>query len=72
MSDYKYVLLADDGTSHDLARRKPFTGNTFDLPELLEAGWRPVHETPMSPGAFTNADGETENYSLVLILLVRD
>jgi hypothetical protein len=73
MSLHKYVLLCNDGTSHDLSRRTRFTEQTFDLPELLEQGWRPVHDTLMGRVPWYDSDGEEEGeYSVVLILLVKD
>jgi hypothetical protein len=73
MSQYRYVLLANDGTSHDLSRRQIFNESTFDLPNLLDGGWRPVRETPLGKGPFYNPDGEElAEYSAVLILLEKD
>jgi len=66
----KYVLLASDGTSHDLSRRAVFTGTAFDLPDLLEEGWRPVREVALGQGPFHNPDGSFLGvYGVALILL---
>jgi hypothetical protein len=73
MSQNKYVLVCNDGTSHDLSRRAMFHETRFDLPDLLEQGWRPVHETPL--GVVNNHDPNGKvnaQYAFVLILLVKD
>jgi hypothetical protein len=74
MSQSKYVILAHDGSSHDCSQRVLFTirDNRFDLVELLEQGWRPVHETPLGRCPFYDAEGKAWEYSCVLILLVKD
>jgi len=73
VSQNKYVLLCNDGTSHDLSRRKRFTGRTFDLPNLLDEGWRPVHETCLGRVPWYDEEGNDDGeYSVVLILLVKD
>ncbi len=67
MKRYRYVILAGNGTSHDVSSRRVFSYGTAPeqkvhaLPDLLERGWRPVREIPFG--------GE---YSMVLILLERD
>jgi hypothetical protein len=67
MKRYRYVILAGNGTSHDVSSRRVFSYGTVPeqkvhaLPDLLERGWRPVREIPFG--------GE---YSMVLILLERD
>jgi hypothetical protein len=73
MSQSKYVLVASDGTSHDLSKEELFNQLTYDLGELLEDGWRPVHETPLGRAPFIKDDGE-EGTELVyaLVLLVKD
>ena len=69
----KFVLLASDGTSHDLSRRKVFSETVFDLPDLLDQGWSPVRETPMGQGPFYNPDGSPLGvYSVALILLEKE
>jgi hypothetical protein len=68
MRQYRYVIAASDGTSYDYARHEQFEDPTFDLPELLADGWRPVRETPMGQGTWLS-DGEPATYALVLILL---
>lgn len=68
MRQYRYVMAASDGTSYDFTRHDHFVTDTFDLPELLADGWRPVRETPMGAGTWI-ADGESTTYALVLILL---
>jgi hypothetical protein len=68
MRQYRYVIAASDGTSHDFARHEQFEDTTYDLPELLADGWRPVRETPMGAGTW-KAAGEATSYALVLILL---
>jgi hypothetical protein len=66
----KYVLLASDGTSHDLSRRQVFSETVFDLPDLLDQGWQPVRETAIGQGPFYNPDGSPLGvYSVALILL---
>jgi hypothetical protein len=66
----KYVILAGDGTSFDLSRRKVFNETVFDLPELLDGGWRPVRETSIGKGPYYNPDNSPlGEYSAVLILL---
>ena len=66
----KYVLLASDGTSHDLSRRAVFSETVFDLPDLLDEGWRPVREVALGQGPFYNPDGSPLGvYSVALILL---
>ena len=58
----KYVLLASDGTSHDLSRRAVFSATMFDLPDLLDQGWRPVREVAVGqdrqPGHVEVAGGQ--------------
>jgi hypothetical protein len=68
MRQYRYVIAASDGTSYDFVRHEQFEDLTYDLPELLADGWRPVRETPMGSGTW-KADGEPATYALVLILL---
>jgi hypothetical protein len=69
----KFVLLASDGTSHDLSRRKVFSETVFDLPDLLDQGWRPKRETPLGQGPFYNPDGSPLGvYSVALILLEKE
>jgi hypothetical protein len=69
----KFVLLASDGTSHDLSRRKVFSETVFDLPDLLDDGWTPVRETPIGQGPFHNPDGSPLGvYSVALILLEKE
>jgi hypothetical protein len=73
MSENKYVIVCNDGTSYDLARRSRFDGDYYDLPELLEKGWRPVHETPMGRAPSYGADGEEfGEFVYVLVLLAKD
>lgn len=67
MKRYRYVILAGNGTSHDVSSRRVFSYGTAPeqkvhaLPDLLERGWRPIREIPFG--------GE---YSMVLILLERE
>lgn len=67
MKRYRYVILAGNGTSHDVSSRRVFSYGTAPeqkvhaLPDLLERGRRPVREIPFG--------GE---YSMVLILLERE
>ena len=68
MRQYRYVIAASDGTSHDYARHEPFEDQSFDLPELLADGWRPVRETPMGQASW-QTDSKHTPYALVLILL---
>jgi hypothetical protein len=69
----KYVLLANDGTSHDLSRRELFNETTFDLPDLLDQGWRPARETALGQGPFTDSEGNAAgDFSVALILLELD
>jgi hypothetical protein len=68
MRQFRYLLVASDGTSHDFARHDHFEGDTFDLPELLADGWRPVRETAMGEGTWL-VDGKPVTYALALILL---
>ena len=68
MRQYRFVIAASDGTSYDFARHDHFESDTFDLPELLADGWRPVRETPMGEGTWI-VDGEPVEYALVMILL---
>ena len=70
MRQYRYVMVASDGTSYDFARSDHFMSQCFDLPQLLADGWKPVRETPMGQGTWL-VDGEPTNYALVLILLVK-
>lgn len=72
MSQNKYVLLCNDGTSHDCSRKALFRNIRYDLADLLEAGWRPVHETPLGQCSFTDEDGEETQHVWALILLVKD
>jgi hypothetical protein len=72
MSQNKYVILAHDGTSHDCSRKNLYNQAHYDLPELLEDGWRPVHETPLGRCPFYDDAGDAWEYSCVLILLVKD
>jgi hypothetical protein len=68
MRQYRYVMAASDGTSFDFARHGHYEADSFDLPELLADGWRPVRETPMGQGTWM-VDGQPVTYALVLILL---
>jgi hypothetical protein len=68
MRQYRYVIAASDGTSHDFTRHEQFMAMCFDLPELLADGWKPVRETPMGQGTWF-VDGEPTTFALVLILL---
>jgi hypothetical protein len=69
----KYVIVCNDGTSIDLSRRILFNEMRFDLPDLLDQGWRPVHETPMGRAPFWGAHGEEYGeFVCVLVLLVKD
>jgi hypothetical protein len=68
MKKYRYVIIACNGASYDLSREENFfpyglgSKMHYDLPELLERGWRPVRETPMG------GTGDTPMaYSLVLL-----
>lgn len=72
MSQNKYVLLCNDGTSHDCSRKGLFREARYDLADLLEAGWRPVHETPLGQCPYYGEDGEGGSYVWALILLVKD
>jgi hypothetical protein len=75
MTQTKYVILAHNGTSHDCSRRKPFMSSDdahFDLAELLEQGWRPVHETPLGSCNLYDAEWQAWGYSCVLIRLTKD
>ena len=68
MRQFRYVMAASDGTSYDFTRRDHFESDSFDLPDLLADGWRPVRETPMAEGTWV-VDGEPTTYALVLVLL---
>ena len=68
MRQYRYVMAASDGTSYDFARHDHFAADTFDLPELIADGWRPLRETPMGQGTWV-VDGKSVAYALVLVLL---
>ena len=68
MRQFRYVIAASDGTSYDYARHDHFTTDSFDLPELIADGWRPLRETPMGEGVWV-VNGEPTRYALVLILL---
>jgi len=73
MGQNKYVIVLNDGTSHDLSRREKFTETTFDLADLLDQGWRPVHETAMGRIPYYDANGgDLGEFTAVLILLVKD
>jgi hypothetical protein len=72
MSQSKYVILVNDGSSHDCSRRQLFKEPEFDLADLLADGWRPVHEIPMGRSTFYDDNGEGWEYACVLILLVKD
>jgi hypothetical protein len=72
MAQSKYVLLANDGSSHDCSKKALFDRTSFDLADLLEEGWRPVHETPMGQCAFYDDDGNAWEFTCVLILLTKD
>jgi hypothetical protein len=73
MPQFKYVIVATDGTSHDLSREETFDGGTFDLPKLLREGWRPGRETCMGEGQWwCPDDGETMTFGYVLLVLVKD
>ncbi|MCS7017207.1 MAG: hypothetical protein NZM42_13965 [Gemmatales bacterium] len=67
MKRYRYVILAGNGTSHDVSSRRVFSYGTAPeqkvhaLPDLLERGWRPIREIPFGG-----------DYSMVLILLERE
>jgi hypothetical protein len=72
-STSKYVIVCNDGTSFDLSRRTHFDGDTYDLPYLLEEGWRPVHETPMGRAPSYGADGEEfGEFVYVLVVLAKE
>jgi hypothetical protein len=66
MAEIRYVVVCSDGTSYDLARRKPFAewGKTktpqYDLQDLLDQGWTAVRETGMG-------GGEHMAYALVVV-----
>ena len=60
MRQYRYVMAASDGTSYDFARHDHFATDSFDFPELLADGWRPVRETPMGEGTWI-VDGEDDS-----------
>lgn len=68
MRQYRYVMVASDGTSFDFARHEPFLDQCFDLPDLIADGWKPVRETPMGPGTWI-VEGQPVSYALVLVLL---
>lgn len=68
MRQFRYVIAAGDGTSHDFTRHDLFASDTFDLPALLADGWRPVRETPMGEGTWL-LNGKPRAFGLVLILL---
>ena len=69
----KFVLLASDGTSHDLSRRTIYSETFFDLADLLDQGWRPVRETAIGQGPFYHPDGTPMGvYSVALILLEKE
>jgi hypothetical protein len=69
----KYVIVCNDGTSFDLSRRQHFNGDYYDLPYLLEEGWRPVHETPMGRAPSYGEDGEEfGDFVYVLVLMVKE
>jgi hypothetical protein len=72
MSQSRYVLLASDGTSHDLCNRDMFNEPDYDLADLLEDGWRPVHETPLGRAHSIKEGQEDIELVYVLILLVKD
>jgi len=72
MTQNKYVILAHDGTSHDCSRKALYNKTRYDLADLLEQGWRPVHETPLGRCPFRDENGEDLEYGCVLILLVKD
>jgi hypothetical protein len=73
MADFKYVLLASDGTSYDVSRHGFFHDRCKDLGPLLDGGWRPVHETPLGAGPQLDEDAEgTGQACFVLISLVKD
>ena len=71
MPQYKYVIVATDGTSHDLSKEQSFVGESFDLPRLLREGWKPAGETRMGEGQWCPDHGDpTSGY--VLLVLVKD
>jgi hypothetical protein len=72
MPQFKYVIVATDGTSHDLSREETFNGETFDLPTLLREGWRPAGETCMGEGQWCSDDGEPMTFGCVLLVMVKD
>jgi hypothetical protein len=72
VKQYRYVIAASDGTSHDFSRRAAYQEQVYDdLPSLLDDGWRPVRETPMGNGQW-HYKGKVYEYPLVLILLEKD
>ena len=72
MKHYRYVIVCSNGASQDLARETSFypfglgATATYDLPELLRRGWRPVRETAMG------ATGDTTGHAFSLVLLEKD
>ena len=50
MKKHKYVIMSLDGQSREVGLQKLRGGGVphFELPALLEAGWRPVRETVIS------------------------
>jgi hypothetical protein len=72
MKQYRYVLVAGDGTSHDLSRKEQFSSfEEFDLADLLEGGWRPVRETPIGRSQWYVGKKLME-YCVALVLLEKD
>jgi hypothetical protein len=71
MKEYRYVIVASDGTSHDLADRKVYSNDFHALPDLLEDGWQPVREIPIGPGQWFVGE-HLVNFPLALILLERE
>jgi hypothetical protein len=73
---YKYVIVANDGTSFDLSRDELFVtdrgvGDRRDLSRLLSEGWRPIRETQMGHGS-TEGLMSARYFSTVLVLLEHD
>jgi hypothetical protein len=77
MPQYRYVIVANDGSSHDVSRNDLFVterpgSDHRDLPKLLREGWLPVRETTMGQCEWTETRDVYRLYAAVLVLLQKD
>jgi len=76
MQRYKYVVVASDGTSRDLASEDDFPWGRA-LVKLLAEGWHPARECAMGAGKYysppsTSDEQQGSGNAYALVLLVKD